>query len=100
MGDYQTADAGPSSGGITVDTARPTLQARVTALEFAFKNVLEEQERSGKSRDFMSNLIKELRKEVGLDLPPETPPNSISDDVLQERFAKYAEDPKDMERIS
>lgn len=85
--DDVTADAGPSSGGIAIDPVRPTLQARVTALEMAFKNILKELETNGRNRDFTSNLIKELRTEVGLHTNLEAPSSPVSDiDMEQARL--------------
>lgn len=74
---YQTGDSGPSSGGIAVEPhgVRATLQARVTALENAFKSMLKELDSHSSSINLAAKFIADLQEEVGLSPPPETPSN-------------------------
>lgn len=76
----------------TDEPARPTLQARVTTLENALKSMLKELESHSLSLNIKGKLIEELQEEVGLNLPPETPSNPLSDDVPQEGFDRFVED--------
>lgn len=77
-----TADAGPLTGGIAVEAARPTLQARVTALENAFKSILKTLDEYGDAMRLTAKAVKELQKEIGVNPPPE---NNLQLDVEQAR---------------